>query len=181
MVPESAISKRPARSESAPVNEPLAWPNISLSKSVWARPPRLTITNGFPARQLSLCIALAISSLPVPFSPVMRTAASVGATRRTVSSTFSSSGLSPIIPSNGSSATTSSSRGAHSDMAVWTLDNRSRLSHGFVMKSMAPAFTPSTASGMLPQAVMRITGTFGISTFTFISSSRPSCPVVDDE
>ena len=55
------------------------------------------------------------------------------------------------------------------------------LSHGLVIKSNAPALTPSTASGMLPHAVMSITGTSGRNTFTCRSSVRPSSPDVARE
>ncbi len=43
-VPPSASSKRPTRSFFASVNAPLTWPNISLSNTVSARLPMLTVT-----------------------------------------------------------------------------------------------------------------------------------------
>ena len=43
-VPPSASSKRPTRSFFASVNAPFTWPNISLSNTVSARLPMLTVT-----------------------------------------------------------------------------------------------------------------------------------------
>ncbi len=45
--------------------------------------------------------------------------------------------------------------------AVCMRCSKTRLFQGFVTKSYAPAFIPSTASSMLPQAVIRITGVSG--------------------
>ena len=73
IVPLCASWKRPGLSWVAPVKEPLRWPNSSLSIRVSGMPPQLIATNGWPLRSLSLWIARAISSLPVPLSPVMRT------------------------------------------------------------------------------------------------------------
>ena len=60
---------------------------------------QLTLMNGLSARLLVEWMARAISSFPVPVSPVMSTEASVGATRRTSSSTADSAGLLPMIAS----------------------------------------------------------------------------------
>ena len=45
-VPWSASSKRPARSVFASVKAPFVWPNISLSNTPSASPPRFTVTIG---------------------------------------------------------------------------------------------------------------------------------------
>ena len=68
-VPPSAASNNPMDSESAPVKEPLVWPKSSESKRVSDKAPQLIARNGFSARKLSLWIARATSSLPVPVSP----------------------------------------------------------------------------------------------------------------
>ncbi len=50
-----------------------------LSNSVSVIAPASTATMGLPLRRLAACISRASTSLPVPFSPVMSTVASVGA------------------------------------------------------------------------------------------------------
>ena len=80
-VPPSASSNRPLRALTAPVNEPLACPNSSLSSKVSVMAAQLTGTKGRSPRLLFACTAFATSSLPVPLSPVMSTMASVGAMR----------------------------------------------------------------------------------------------------
>ena len=83
-VPPSAWENFPAWSLRASVNAPLTWPKSSLSKSVSLRAPTSTHTRGPPLRELLACTCLASSSLPVPFSPVISTLASVGAILSTV-------------------------------------------------------------------------------------------------
>ena len=83
----------------APVKAPFSWPNSSLSTSPAGRAAQLTLISGLAARRLWEWIARAISSLPVPVSPVISTVASVGATRLTLSSTASSAGDRPTISS----------------------------------------------------------------------------------
>src|SRR5580704_4849896 len=61
---------------------------------------QFNLTKGRPHRELRLCIACAINSLPVPVSPWIRTVESVGATRSTCWSTDSRAGLLPITCSN---------------------------------------------------------------------------------
>ena len=82
-VPPSASSNRPTPSRSAPVNAPLAWPKNSLSNSSRGIAAQLTRISGRRRRGLASWIARAISSLPVPDSPVISTVASVGATSST--------------------------------------------------------------------------------------------------
>ena len=83
----------------APVKAPFSWPKSSLSTRPVGRALQLTLMNGLSARLLVEWTARAISSFPVPVSPVMSTEASVGATRRTSSSTAQSAGLLPMIAS----------------------------------------------------------------------------------
>jgi hypothetical protein len=72
-VPPSASAKRPRLSRIAPVNEPRSWPNSSDSSRVSGSAPQLIETNLRSLRIELQWIARAISSLPVPLSPVSRT------------------------------------------------------------------------------------------------------------
>ena len=62
------------------MNAPFSWPKSSLSMSSRGMAAQLTFTNGPSARGLRRWMARAMSSLPVPLSPVMSTDALVGAT-----------------------------------------------------------------------------------------------------
>ena len=64
----------------APVNAPFTWPNSSLSIRFSGIAPQLTVMNGPFARFERRWISRAISSLPVPVSPVISTLMSVAAT-----------------------------------------------------------------------------------------------------
>jgi hypothetical protein len=78
-VPSWASSKQPGRRSSAPVNAPFSCPKISLSSRVSGIAAQLTATNGPFARGERSCSVRATSSLPVPLSPLISTAAGVGA------------------------------------------------------------------------------------------------------
>ena len=96
-VPPEAVSKRPILLSLAPVKEPFSCPNSSLSKRLseieaMSRPMK-TLSDRLDWR----CRARATSSFPVPFSPRIRTLASVAATLRTRSRTTRIAGLSPTI------------------------------------------------------------------------------------
>ena len=110
MVPPVASSNRPTLRLTAPVNAPFSWPKSSLSTRPAEIAPQLTVTIGRSLRALRLWIARAISSLPVPVSPVMSTVVSVGATCSTCRSTRCSTGLRPTISSKPCCCLTSSSR-----------------------------------------------------------------------
>ena len=86
-VPPSAISTRPSRALSAPVNAPFSCPKSSDSSSSAGIAAQLTETRR-PFRPDAAWIARATSSLPVPVSPRTRTL--VGASATTVISFFSS-------------------------------------------------------------------------------------------
>ena len=79
-VPPSAAWKRPALLATAPVNAPRTWPNSSDSSRFSGIAPQLMVMNGPLARGDRLCSSRAISSLPVPVSPVISTEMSVAAT-----------------------------------------------------------------------------------------------------
>src|SRR5678815_5102621 len=72
-VPPLARRTRPSRSSLAPENAPRRWPNSSLSMRLRGSAPQLIGTNA-PRRPEASWIARAISSLPVPVSPRIRTA-----------------------------------------------------------------------------------------------------------
>ena len=64
----------------AEVKAPRSWPNSSLSISSEGMAAQFTSTKGKAERALLAWSQRATSSLPVPFSPVMSTRASDGAT-----------------------------------------------------------------------------------------------------
>lgn len=170
------------RSALASVKAPFLWPNISLSKRLCEIPPKLTFTKGCLARWLLMWMASAISSLPVPLSPVMRTEALVRAMRATVFSTSVSPRDFPMMWLRSSVSAFSvvlSVCGAFSSRAVSMRCSSAALFHGLVMKSKAPACMPCTASWMLPQAVISMTGVSGRNIFTCFSRVSPSSPVVE--
>ena len=151
-------------------------------------PPRLTLTKPSFARGLFMWMASAISSLPVPLSPVISTEALVLAIRPMVLSTPSNAGDRPIILSNLNFPSISPrlDAGAMSSLrfnasAVSTDLRKALFTQGFVIKSKAPACIPCTASCMLPHAVIRMTGTSGRKMRTWRSSVSPSSPDVLSE
>ena len=77
IVPPLAMSKRPTRSRTAPVKAPRTWPKSSLSRSSPGSAPQFTATKGPVQRGEFAWSARAMSSLPVPLSPVTRTVASL--------------------------------------------------------------------------------------------------------
>ena len=119
--------------------------------------PASTATIGFPLRRLLAWISRARTSFPVPFSPVIRTVASVGAIFSTVfrmaaiglevpqniRPPIRSGVTAPVMPGSDRASLPIAFR-ALSRAAVSTSMSFS-LSHGFTMKSNAPRFIPSTA------------------------------------
>ena len=80
-----ATSNFPSFRACAPVNAPRSCPNSSDSSSSAGSAAQFTATKGRSRRVPCRWIARAISSLPVPDSPVMRTVAVVSAIWRTSS------------------------------------------------------------------------------------------------
>ena len=109
-MPPLASSKRPLRRATAPVKAPFSWPKSSLSTRPGGKAAQLILISGLSLRLLAEWMARAISSLPVPVSPVISTEASVGATLRTLSSTPWRAGLWPMSSSKLWAALISSSR-----------------------------------------------------------------------
>ena len=105
------------------------------------------MTIGRDARLETECSARATTPLPVPFSPRMSTLASDGPTREITCSTFCIAGDSATIlgkPSLRSSEFSASSRWPLrsawlSSICVRMIESSRALSHGFWMKSRAPA------------------------------------------
>ncbi len=116
----------------------------------------------------------------------------MGATRPIRSSTFRKATSSPTSPpkSNRSSSSAREGGGAWEDGPL-RADGRRRIvsidrircvfDQGLVTKSEAPFLSPSTASGIEPQAVIRITGVSGRISRMRPSSSSPSRPLVSRE
>ena len=90
-MPPLAASNHPARDCEAPVNAPLSWPNSSASIRLSLKAPQFTATKG-PVRPLTAWMCRAMSSLPVPVSPVTSTVASLWAMRSTSNSSLSDAG-----------------------------------------------------------------------------------------
>ena len=80
-MPPLAFRNSPWRGARASVNAPLTCPNSSLSRSASGIAAQLIATNGPVELRLRWWTARATSSLPVPLSPVMSSAASASATR----------------------------------------------------------------------------------------------------
>ena len=96
-MPPSAAWNLPCLFATAPVNAPFTWPNSSLSSRFSGIAPQLIVTNGLPARGERRWISRAISSLPVPVSPVISTEMSVGAIFSTLRKTSCIGGDVPTI------------------------------------------------------------------------------------
>jgi len=75
IVPPSANSNRPTRRCTAPVKEPFSCPNNSEAIKSRGMAAQLTLTRAREERRDCRWIARAISSLPVPVSPVTKTVA----------------------------------------------------------------------------------------------------------
>ena len=181
-----ASSKRPMRSVRASVKAPLTWPKSSLSKVPSGSAPVLTATRVRSARAESRCSVCATTSLPVPCSPVMRTFASDGPTRAISSSTGRMDGAEAMNAGAPGARRMRFSASSHcarlrlrcNSICVFRTLSRRAFSQGFWMKSPAPRRIASTASSMLPQAVMTTTGSCESISLTRETRSRPSWPEV---
>ena len=79
------------------MKEPFLCPNNSLSSKSLGIAPQFTGTNGPADRPEHPCRAFAISSLPVPLSPTIKTVESLGPSSLISSLRSFIEGLSPII------------------------------------------------------------------------------------
>ena len=137
-MPPSAISNRPRLRAVAPVKAPRSWPNSSDSISSRGIAAQFTFTNGFVASALARWMARAISSLPVPDSPVMSTRVRVGATFAICANSAAIGALLPIISKRSSAAARSpaTSRAiARRSSALRSATIRRSRSSGFSMRS----------------------------------------------
>ncbi len=82
-MPPLAAWNLPGLAATAPVKAPLAWPNSSLSRRFSGIAPQLMAMNGPALRGERRCSSRAISSLPVPDSPVTSTSMLAPATLST--------------------------------------------------------------------------------------------------
>ena len=133
------------------------------------------------ARGESACNACAIKLLPVPFSPVMSTFASDGATREIISTTGRIDGASAImfgtLPTRSLLAASSFwplRNALPSSICVRTIVSKRSLSHGFGTKSRAPRFIASTARSIVAHAVITTIGNVLSSAWIFGMTSSPS-------
>ena len=113
-MPPSASSNLPTRRCSAPVNAPFSWPNSSDAIRSLGMTAQFTATNAREHLGDRRWIARAMSSLPVPVSPVMNAVESVGATLLTRESTVCKAGEFPTMSSNIDALSTSSRRATFS-------------------------------------------------------------------
>ena len=155
-VPPSASSNFPLRCLMAEVKAPRSCPKSSLSISSEGMAAQFTSTKGAAARGLFACSQRATSSLPVPFSPVISTRASQGATLSMSWRTCSISGEMPIIRPAcavralrqrfGAAAGAAGAGGL--SRACWIDCSRWFMSMGLVRKSWAPLRTARTAESI---------------------------------
>jgi len=96
MAPPLARSSLPILRSVAPVKAPRTWPKNSDSCKLSGIAPQLTATKGSARAPLSSRIMPAMSSLPVPLSPVIKTVAEVSATRRAICSSSVTAGSAPM-------------------------------------------------------------------------------------
>ena len=156
-VPPLACSNLPTWSACASVKAPLTCPNSSLSKSVSVIAPASTHTIGRLARAERRWISLARTSLPVPFSPVMRIDASVVATFSNCLRIVVMAGLDPQCILGDWLLVMGDGEGDFLPVRfIFCWYARVRVStslllfQGLTMKSKAPRFIPSTASWISP-------------------------------
>ena len=179
-MPRCASSNFPDFRCDAPVNAPFSWPNSSVSSSVSGMAAQLMATNGPSLRVLSAWSARANSSLPVPLSPSRSTVVSVAAARCSATDTCLSFASSPTICGAPRRWASSSRRIRFSVASRRCASARSTMSRrwsgstGLARKSRAPSFIAATASWMLPNAVMTMTGSCGSKSFAARNTPKPS-------
>ena len=93
IVPPSANSNLPGLADAAPVKAPFSYPKSSLSRRLSGMAPQFTFIIGLSFLLLQLCIAVDITSLPVPVSPRISTVTSDWATFLASASTSCIAGL----------------------------------------------------------------------------------------
>src|SRR5690606_37111478 len=145
-VPPEASSNLPMRRATAPVKAPFSWPNNSDSSSASGMAAQLTEMKGLAARREWACTYLAMTSLPVPLSPVMRMEASEPAIWSAMRTTRSMAG----------------SRNRNSELSRATAAMTAAISSasgGRGIYSLAPARMALTAAAALASTPQATTGT----------------------
>ena len=128
------------------------------------RAPQLTATKGLPARSLAPCRARAMTSLPTPLSPVIRTGMEDLAARAPSALTIRMAGLSPTMSSKLVRPWARLVRRPTSAVsrficrALRTPTSSRSGPTGLTKKSWAPACMALTTMSMPPLAVRTITG-----------------------
>ena len=124
-------------------------------------------------------MARATSSLPLPFSPVISTRASVGATRSMTARMFLIAVEVPnmrSLPLRRSRMMRFSLTNCFFSVALRTSKSKRWRSGGFSTKSNAPRFVASTAVSIVPCPLIIMIGTSGLTSFSLSSVSSPSMP-----
>ena len=137
-MPLSACSNRPRRAAAAPVKAPRSWPNNSDSNKSLGIAAVLMAINGFSARGLCLCSALATSSLPLPDSPLINTVACERLSRPMARKTSCMAGAWPIISGVSSRTTLSTAWRILSSTARLITSIAWSTSNGLAKYSNAP-------------------------------------------
>ena len=154
-------------------------PNSSLSISSPGIAAQFTSTNGLLARGDSRWIARATSSLPVPFSPVMSTRASVGATFSMLLHHLPHGDARPTISwrrLDRRRAAARSPPGARAAASALRSISRMRsVSSGFSRNSYAPRRVASTAVSIVPWPLIITTIGRGIE-LAELASAPPARP-----
>ena len=127
-MPPSANSKRPSRRCCAPVKAPFSCPKSSEAIKARGIAAQLTAMNARAERLERRWMARAMSSLPVPVSPVMSTVESLLATLDTRANTAVSAGDPPTISSNIEALSTSSRSATFSCRSLSSAVFRSSMS-----------------------------------------------------
>ena len=118
------------------MNAPFSWPKSSEAIRDCGIAAQLTLTNAREDRRDRLWIARAMSSLPVPVSPVMRTVESVGATFVTLRKHGPKGARGPTISSNIDALSISSRRATFSFRTFSSACFRSSMSVAVVYHLM---------------------------------------------
>ena len=121
----------------------------------------------------------ATSSLPVPFSPDMRTRPLVGPALAISSLSERISADSPIIsylPSTFARRSVFSASSLFFSSAFFTVSESFSSDSGFSIKSYAPWRTAFTAVSMLPCPDITMTSVAGCEPFILVKASMPSMP-----
>ena len=171
-----ACSKRPCRWACAPVKAPFSWPNNSDSNNSAGIAAILMATNGFAARGLCLCSALATNSLPVPDWPQTITLMFDFAKRPIARNTSCIAGASPMISTSLSSRLSCVTSASFGSTARRTRRTASSRSNGLGKYSKAPRSYEAKALSKSVCAVIMMQGISTCWSRIISASSKPLIP-----